>query len=245
MSGARTRVHRLAAAAVVVAVFVSHAAAQTGNDFVPVTDAMLADPGPGDWLMWRRTLDGWGYSPLDEITRENVGDLRLVWTRGMGPGSQQATPLAYRGVLYVPNPRDVIQAIDGATGDLVWEYRRDLPEDTATRGLATTNRNLAIYGDRIIDTSADGYVFALDAATGELAWETRILDYDTHPALQSSGAHHRRRQGRLGPELLAARRPGGLRHRCPRRRDGRGIVAAPDDPGTGRARRRDMGRGAV
>ena len=161
--------------------------AQPEAGFVPVTDAMLRDPAPADWPMWRRTFDGWGYSPLDRIDRENVGELRLVWTRALGPGSQQATPLAWRGVLYVPNPRDVIQAVDAATGDLLWEHRRDLPADTATRGLATTNRNLAIYGDRIIDTSADGYVFALDAATGRLAWETRILDYETHPALQSSG----------------------------------------------------------
>ena len=161
--------------------------AQTGGDFVPVTDAMLQAPSPSDWLMWRRTLDGWGYSPLDQIDRENVGALRMVWSRGMTDGSQQATPLVYDGVMYLPNPRDVIQAIDAATGDLLWEYRRNLPEDTATRGLATTNRNLAIHGDRIIDTSADGYVFALDVATGEQVWETQILDYETHPALQSSG----------------------------------------------------------
>ena len=165
----------------------SAARAQSDGDFVPVTDAMLRNPAPSDWLMWRRTLDGWGYSPLDRISRDNVAELRLVWSRGMEPGSQQATPLAYGGVLYLPNPRDVIQAIDAATGDLRWEYRRDLPEDTATRGLSTTNRNLALHGNRIIDTSADGYVFALDAATGRQVWETRILDYETHPALQSSG----------------------------------------------------------
>ena len=141
-----------------LAMAVPAADGQTSADFVPVTDAMLLDPAPADWLMWRRTLDGQGYSPLEQITRENVGELRMVWSRGMGPGSQQATPLAYRGVLYVPNPRDVIQAIDAATGDILWEYRRDLPDDTATRGLATTNRNLAIYENRIIDTSADGYV---------------------------------------------------------------------------------------
>ena len=176
-----------AVALLVLGIAAPAAHGQSSADFVPVTDAMLQKPAPADWLMWRRTLDGWGYSPLDRIDRDNVGDLRMVWSRGMGPGSQQATPLAYGGVLYVPNPRDVIQAIDAATGDLLWEYRRDLPDDTATQGLATTNRNLAIYEDRIIDTSADGYVFAVDAATGRQVWETQILDYDTHPALQSSG----------------------------------------------------------
>ena len=55
--------------------------AQNEREFVPVTDAMLQAPAPGDWLMWRRTLDGWGYSPLDQIDRSNVGDLRLVWSR--------------------------------------------------------------------------------------------------------------------------------------------------------------------
>ena len=218
---------------------------QTSADFVPVTDAMLLDPAPADWLMWRRTLDGQGYSPLEQITRENVGELRMVWSRGMGPGSQQATPLAYRGVLYVPNPRDVIQAIDAATGDLLWEYRRDLPDDTATRGLATTNRNLAIYENRIIDTSADGYVFALDAATGRQTWETQILDYEVHPGAAELRADHRRRQGDFRSELLFARRTGGLRHRRPRRDDRRGAVAAAHDTGPRRAGRRDLGRGAV
>ena len=75
---------------------------------------MLRDPAPEDWLMWRRTLDAWGYRPLNQIDRSNVGDLRLVWTRALTPGSQQGTPLAYGGVLYMPNPSDV-QAIDAVT----------------------------------------------------------------------------------------------------------------------------------
>ena len=165
--------------------------AQTpADDFVPVTDEVLQDPDPADWLMWRRTLDGWGYSPLDQIDRDNVGELRMVWTRALAPGLQQGTPLVHDGVLYMPNPRDVIQALDGASGDLLWEYRRSLPDDVdefLITVLAEVNRNLAIYDDLIIDTSVDDYVFALDAATGRLAWETQILDYRTHPANQTSG----------------------------------------------------------
>ena len=48
------------------------------------------------------------------------------------------------------------------------------------------NRNLAIHGNLIIDTSADDYVFALNAQTGALAWETKILDYQKG-AQQTSG----------------------------------------------------------
>ena len=157
----------------------------------PVTDAMLQRPDPGDWLMWRRTLDGWGYSPLDQVDRGNVGDLRLVWSRSLHmPGRQQGTPIVYDGVMYMPNPSDVIQAIEAVSGDLIWEYRRSLPDDACERilpGVCTTNRNLAIYENLIIDTSVDEYAFALDAGTGELVWETQILDYTTHPANQSSG----------------------------------------------------------
>ncbi len=166
------------------------ARAQTATSgFVPVTDAMLQDPAPGDWPMWRRTLDGWGYSPLDQIDRDNVGDIRMVWSRGLAEGSNQGTPLVYDGVMYMPNPGDVIQALDAVTGDLRWEYRRDHPDDLDDHvsGLSRTNRNIAIHDTFIIDTSADDYVFALDATTGRLAWETEILDYRTLPAHQSSG----------------------------------------------------------
>ena len=98
--------------------------AQSRPDFVPVTDAMLYDPAPGDWLTWRRTPDGWGYSPMEQIDRRNVGDLRMVWSRGLSAGNQQGTPLVHDGVMYMPNPDDVIQAIDAASGDLLWEHRR-------------------------------------------------------------------------------------------------------------------------
>ena len=172
------------------AVFPAAAHAQAPDDFVPVTDAMLQDPDPEDWLMWRRTLDTWGYSPLDQIDRGNVGDIRMVWTRALGPGLQQGTPVVHDGVMYMPNPRDVIQALDAVTGDLIWEYRRDRPDDLAEYmigSLTDTNRNIAIWGELIIDTSGDDYIFALDAKTGELVWETEVLDYRVHPANQTSG----------------------------------------------------------
>ena len=164
--------------------------AQPPSGFTPVTDEMLQDPPPSEWLMWRRTLDGWGYSPLDQVDRSNVGDLRLVWSRALTEGRQQGTPLVYDGVLYMPNPADVIQAIDAVTGDLRWEHRREVPDDIGDYVFNTlwqNNRNLAIHGSHVIDTSADDHVFALDAATGRLAWETRVLDYRENPATQTSG----------------------------------------------------------
>jgi len=163
--------------------------AQSSAEFVPVTDAMLQRPAPGDWLMWRRTLDSWGYSPLDQVTRENVADLRMVWTRALASGRQEGTPLVYDGVMYMPQASDVIEAIDAVTGDLIWAHRRDLPDDVYeyVGGNARNNRNIAIYDRFIINTSDDDYVFGLDATTGEIAWETQIFDYKVTPAGHSSG----------------------------------------------------------
>ena len=170
---------------------VSHGQTATGqsSDFVPVTDVMLQSPSADDWLMWRRTLDGWGYSPLDQITRENVDQLRMVWTRGLLLGPQEGTPLAYDGVLYMPNPEDAIQALDAVTGDLIWEYRRNLPDDVYeyVGGNSRNNRNLAIYDRFIINATDDDYAIGIDATTGELVWETEIFDYQITPAGHSSG----------------------------------------------------------
>jgi alcohol dehydrogenase (cytochrome c) len=171
------------------------------KSFRPVTEAMLRSPSPGDWLNWRRTDNAWGYSPLDQITRQNVQQLQLAWSWSMDDtGSQQATPLVYDGVMYLPNPRGVIQALNAATGDLIWEYRpgetpspppavrpsggeqTDIPRlsqrpaagggDTG-RGI---QRNLAIFGDKIFGTTNDAHIVALDARTGKLAWDVTVAD---------------------------------------------------------------------
>ena len=87
------------------------------RDYRPVTEAMLRNPAAGDWLNWRRTDNAWGYSPLDQINRQNAGQLQLAWSWAMDDtGAQEATPLD-DGIMYLPSPRGVIQALDGATGD--------------------------------------------------------------------------------------------------------------------------------
>ena len=180
----------LAFAALAVALAPCPAQAQA-RDIDPVTDAELENPSPDDWLMWRRTLDGWGYSPLDQIDRENVDQLRLVWTRALAPGRQQGTPLVRGGVMFMPNPRDIIQALDAASGDLLWQHTRVRPDDLGEYmiggTLTETNRNLSIHGELIIDTSMDDHIFALHAETGEVVWDTQILDYTVNPANQTSG----------------------------------------------------------
>ncbi len=140
------------------------------TDYTPVTDAMLRDPDSDDWLMYRRTYDAWGYSPLAGINKNNVASLRLAWSLAMQPGEQETTPLVYDGVMYIAHPGDVIQAVNATNGDLIWEYRRDKVESGKTR-----IRNIAIYEDKIFHVSkGDAHLVAVDARTGELAWEVPI-----------------------------------------------------------------------
>jgi PQQ-dependent dehydrogenase (methanol/ethanol family) len=159
------------------------AQAQTGErEFVPVTDAMLKNPAPGDWLMWRRTLNGWGYSPLTQIDKSNVAKLTRVWAHELGTGIQESTPLIYDGVMYVPGSGDHVQAFDAESGTKLWDYQREFPE--GVRG--GTNRNMAIWGTTLIDAGSDNSMYAIDARTGKLVWETQVLE-PTLPARASSG----------------------------------------------------------
>ena len=140
-----------------------------------VTDAVLTDPPAADWLSWRRTRDNLGYSPLDQITRDNAGELELAWVLAMHEGQNQTAPLVHDGVMFLANPGNIVQAIDGATGDLIWEYRYGYPPD-ALKGTGAT-RGLALYGDKIFLTTYDASIVAIDMGTGDEVWKTTKADY--------------------------------------------------------------------
>jgi PQQ-dependent dehydrogenase (methanol/ethanol family) len=163
----------VAAAAAISAVFAMPLgiAAQT-ESFVPVTQAMQLHPDPADWLHISRTYDEHRFSPLKQINKSNVAQLRMVWSRGLPVGTQESTPLVYRGVMYVIAPGATVQALDAINGDLLWEYRRDYPAGVQPR--AARSKNLGIYADMIYFGAPDGYLVALDAQTGKLRWETKV-----------------------------------------------------------------------
>lgn len=143
--------------------------------YTPVSEAMLADPPDGDWLSWRRTLDGAGYSPLDSVNRESVDGLKLEWVIVMGDGSNQTTPLVHDGIMYLTHPGNVIQALKADTGELIWEYANVFAAESKTLGGPT--RNIAIYGDKIFMATYDAALVAVDARTGKQLWKTVKADY--------------------------------------------------------------------
>ncbi len=157
-----------AAAAVVAAAIaaVVPAVQAQGPDFTPVTKQMLLNPSADDWLMYSRTYDAQRFSPLKQITKQNVGQLKQVFTKELGNGPHESIPLAYRGVLYMQLPGATVQALDGATGALIWEYKR--PGGGNSRAKA-----IAIFEDMIYYNAPDSTIVALDARTGAMRWEAK------------------------------------------------------------------------
>ena len=143
------------------------------KNFVPVTDQMLRTPDPGDWLMFRGNYKGWSYSPLKEITTQNVSDLELAWVWAMAEGgANQSHPLVHNGILFLLNPNNIVQAIDALTGNLIWEQRAGPEQRAGYGGL----RSFSISQDKILFAASDARMVALDARTGRLLWETRVGD---------------------------------------------------------------------
>jgi len=138
----------------------------------PVTDLMLNAPADGEWLTWRRSFDALGFSPLTQVTRENVNDLRLAWSWALPNGPNEVTPLVHDGVMFVHAYGDKVQALDAATGDLLWQYSHRL----GPGGAPSVKRAISIYGTRLYVPTSDAHIVALDAKTGKVVWNEAIAD---------------------------------------------------------------------
>ena len=158
------------------------------EDFAPVTDEMLHHPVAENWISYRNGYNLWGFSPLDQIDAENAGELRLAWSRAMQHGYQETEPIVHNGVMFLSHVEDIVEALDATTGDLLWRYRRNLPEDVAlVTGTRFRYRNVSIFDDKVFLATNDAYLVALDARTGELLWETQRADYLTTGVAQTNG----------------------------------------------------------
>jgi alcohol dehydrogenase (cytochrome c) len=142
------------------------------DKLTPVSDEMLIKPPDGEWLNWRRTYDAQGYSPLKQITKNNVSDLRVAWTWTLPNGPNEGTPLVHDGVIFVHGFGDRVQALDAATGDLLWQYSRRLPRGSGP----TWKRNIAIAGNRVYVPTSDTHLVALDIKTGNVVWDKAVAD---------------------------------------------------------------------
>ena len=144
--------------------------------YTPVTAERLKKPEDGNWLLFRRTYDGWGYSPLAEITPANVSRLQPVWSYATGQvEGHQAPPIVNNGVMFVATPGNQLLALEAKTGNVLWRYKRPFPEDMTP--LHPTNRGVGLFGDKVYFAAAESVLVALNAKTGKEAWATKVDDY--------------------------------------------------------------------
>ncbi|MDR2212564.1 MAG: PQQ-binding-like beta-propeller repeat protein [Pseudomonadales bacterium] len=139
------------------------------ENFEPVTEEMLLNPDPADWLWYSRTADAQRFSPLDQINRSNVNQLGLAWAKGLPEGVTETIPTVYNGVMYITLPGSNVAALDATTGDTIWEYRRDYVNPGAGGG--GRSKTMSIFEDMVYFAAPDETIVALDARTGEVRWE--------------------------------------------------------------------------
>ena len=145
------------------------------ENYQPVTAERLKNPEAGNWLMIRRTYDGWGYSPLDQISTRNVSKLRPVWGFSTGETRvHESAPIVNNGVMFVSTPNNQVIALDVKTGNALWRYRRPRPAGALVPH--DTNRGVALYGDKVYYAAGEAVIVALNAKTGREVWTARVAD---------------------------------------------------------------------
>jgi alcohol dehydrogenase (cytochrome c) len=153
----------------------------TVKNYQDVTDENLLHPSDGDWLMYRRNYAGWSYSPLKQITPDNVNQIQLQWAWAMNPGGAvEVTPIVHNGIMFLSNTSNTIQAIDAKTGELIWENRLGPVATVAYGG----TRSIALYKDKVFVATTDAKIHGLDARTGKTLWTTTI---DVAPKSETGG----------------------------------------------------------
>jgi len=151
------------------------------KNYVPITPAMLKNPPPGDWLIFGRNYQRHSYSPLNQITVDNVKNLQMKWTWAMNDsGANQTTPLVHNGIIYLASPSNIVQALDGKTGDLIWETRVGPDQAPGYGGI----RTIAMAEDKVFLATSDAHMVAIDARNGKILWDTPASD---KPHVATSG----------------------------------------------------------
>jgi alcohol dehydrogenase (cytochrome c) len=149
------------------------------QNYKSVVENDLLNPAAGDWRMVRRTYDGWGYSPLEQITPANVARLQPAWVVSTGVTSgHQAPAIVHGGVMFVSTPSSQVLALDAKTGQILWRYRYRVPEDALV--IHQTSRGVALYGDKVFLAAGNAVLVAINARTGQEVWTAKVAENKTY-----------------------------------------------------------------
>ena len=200
---------------------------------------MLRNPPPGDWLIFRRNYQGHSYSPLNQITPANVKNLQLQWVWAMNDsGANQTTPIVHNGIIYLASPSNIVQALDGKTGSLIWETRAGPDQAPGYGGI----RSIAIADDKIFLPASNAHMVALSARNGEILWDTTAAP--EADARQYERRDRDRQQGAAGADRLHALRRRRLLHQRVRHQHRQAGMAVLHGSARRGAGQRDVGQAA-
>jgi alcohol dehydrogenase (cytochrome c) len=137
-------------------------------------DIRRADPST--WLTYSGNYQGQRYSPLSQINRQNVAQLRPVWVYQTNPGVVETTPIVVNGVMYITEPPSTVTALDPRTGRPLWRYSPAIPSDVIAIGSPPVNRGVAILDNTVFSGTLHGHLVALDAKSGLVRWDVIVDD---------------------------------------------------------------------
>jgi alcohol dehydrogenase (cytochrome c) len=154
---------------------------------VPYKRILDAHTEPGNWLTYSGNYQAHRFSPLKQITIQNVARLRPLWVYQIdGRGRFETSPVVVDGIMYVTEPPTRVAALDARTGRVLWSWQRPMRPSVKTLGFGPTNRGIAILDDTVYVGTLDCYLFALDAHSGAVRWSRQVADNNTGPAITAA-----------------------------------------------------------
>lgn len=136
--------------------------------------------GDADWPKYHRTDDAWRYSPLDQINKDTVSNLKVAWIHQPGDIQHglQATPIVLDGVVYYVGPNNNVYAVDGVTGTTIWHYQPDLDPIVRRVFYQAASRGVTVGHGHVYLGTLDGRFIALNQKTGKVVWSRQITDLE-------------------------------------------------------------------
>ena len=141
----------------------------------------------GNWLMYSGSYSSLRFSPLDQISIDNVGRLKPLWVyQPPGSGSLEATPVVADGVMYMTSGPASVVALDLRSGNPLWQWSRPIAPTVLNLGFPRVNRGVAIFDNLVYVGTLDGYLVALDARTGVQRWIVPVGDNPSGHAITAA-----------------------------------------------------------
>ena len=146
---------------------------------VPYQRLVDASQHPEDWLTYNGDYAGRRFSALDQVTPDNVQDLRVEWVYQTAPGLVETTPLVFDGLMLLTEPPSTVTALDVRTGRAIWTFQPTIPTEVKVLGFPPVNRGVAVLDDLVFVGTVDAWLYALDLETGAVRWRTQVADNAT------------------------------------------------------------------